>query len=87
MQNFVSFLTSCDHLAGEQRAGCFTCFVFVVVVAVIVLCLILSVPWVDLQYMIVAFPGHTHLLSRSEIMKHFFMLNSNKHGISTAFKN
>ena len=56
-------------------------------VAVIVLCLILSVPWVDLQYMIVAFPGHTHFLSRSEIMKHFFMLNSNKHGISTAFKN
>ena len=30
--------------------------------AVIVLCLFLTVPWVGLQFVIVAFPGHTHLL-------------------------
>ena len=32
------------------------------VVAVCVLCLFLTVLWVGLQSVIVAFPGHTHLL-------------------------
>ena len=31
-------------------------------VVVIVLCLFLTVPWVGLKYVFVAFPGHTHLL-------------------------
>ena len=30
VQYLASFLTSCNHLAGEKRAGCFTCYVFVV---------------------------------------------------------
>ena len=54
---------------------------------VLVLCLILTVPWVDLQYVIVAFPGHTHLPPDSGVIKHFFMLNSTEHRIPTAFKN
>ena len=32
------------------------------VVVVCVLCLFLTVPWAGLQSVIVAFPGHTHLL-------------------------
>ena len=31
-------------------------------VVVVALCLFLTVPWVGLQCVIVAFPGHTHLL-------------------------
>ena len=31
-------------------------------VAVIILCLFLRVPWVGLQYVIVVFPCHSHLL-------------------------
>ena len=42
--------------------------------AVIVICLILTVPWVDLQYVIVAFPGHTHLPPDSGVIKHFSYL-------------
>ena len=34
-------------------------------VAVIVLCLYLIVPWVGLQCVIVVFPGHNYLLSDS----------------------
>ena len=30
-------------------------------VAVIVICLLLTVPWVGLKCLIEAFPGHTHL--------------------------
>ena len=33
------------------------------VVAVCDLCLFLTVPWVGMQSVIVAFPGHTHIFS------------------------
>ena len=32
------------------------------IVTINVLCLFLTVPWVDLKYVIVVFPDHTHLL-------------------------
>ena len=34
-------------------------------VAVSVLCLFFSMPWVSLQCVIVVFPGHTHLLFKA----------------------
>ena len=40
---------------GALRVNC--------VVALCVQCLFLTVPWVGLQSVIVAFPGHAHLLS------------------------
>ena len=50
----VWFLEFSNHHAVEEKAGC--------VVAVCIMCLFLTVPWVGLQSVIVAFPGHTHLL-------------------------
>ena len=59
MQYFVSSLVC---LTGE-RARCFTFIVLLARhVAVIVLCLFLYGPWAGLQCVIVAFPGHTHIL-------------------------
>ena len=54
-------LAFCSHLAEKQTAGYFTlrssCRV-----TVCILCLFLAVPCVGLWSVIVAFPGHTHLL-------------------------
>ena len=47
-----------NHLDGEERAGCFTLFVFCLV---IVVWLFLTMPRVSLQFVIVVFPDHTHL--------------------------
>ena len=44
-----------------KRAGCFTVLSFGRHVAVIDLCFLLTVPWVDLQCVILGFPSHTHL--------------------------
>ena len=52
----------CNLLAGEDRAGCFVLIVFWFHVPFSVLFLFLMVPWVYLQYIIVEFPGHAHLL-------------------------
>ena len=41
------------------------------VVAVCVLCFSLTAPWVDLQFVIVAFPRHTHLIFVSVKMSIF----------------
>ena len=50
----------CNHLYGEERAGCFAWFVFRVsrdgCVAV------LAVSWTCLRFVTVEFPDHTHLL-------------------------
>ena len=54
VQYLVSFLVS-NHLTRAERAGC------LYHVAVSVLCLFLMVPWIDLQCVIVVFPGHIHL--------------------------
>ena len=50
----------CNHLNGEERAGCFAKFVFLVSLD----CewLFLAVSWVCLHFVIVVFPDHTHLL-------------------------
>ena len=37
-------------------------------VTINVLCLFLTVPWVGLQYVIVVFPDHTHLLLDSRLV-------------------
>ena len=50
----------CNHLDGEEGAGCFALYVFLV--SRIVVCLFLIMPLVCLQFDIVVFPDHTHLL-------------------------
>ena len=53
-------LLVCNHLDGEERAGCFAYFVFLVSHDC---CVALPrVSWVCLQFVIVVFPDHTHLL-------------------------
>ena len=56
----MSFLVLfCNHLAGEERAGCFTFVVFCISCRCYrSLILIHGV----MAYVIVAFPGHIHLL-------------------------
>ena len=56
MQYFLFFLVL-HHLAWEVRAGCFTVIVSWWHVAIIVLCLFLTVSWFSVQCVIVAFPG------------------------------
>ena len=57
-----------NHLVEEERAGNFTLIVLLLSCVCLclsvfcVLCLFLTVPWVGLWSVIVAFPGHTHLL-------------------------
>ena len=46
--------------------------------AVIVLCLFLMVPWFDLECVIVAFPGHTHLLFQESTMIIRHMINGKR---------
>ena len=50
----------CNHLDVEERAGCFSWFVLLVSQD----CWVALPPsaWVCLQFVIVVFPGHTHLL-------------------------
>ena len=56
--SFLSFQVLV-HLAGEERElGALVCSEFPVAS---VLWIFLVVPWVDLSYVVVAFPGHTHL--------------------------
>ena len=55
----------CNHLAGEEKDGCFAFIVFLMSCGCYCsshLCLFLTVPWVGLQCLIVVFPGHAHLL-------------------------
>ena len=57
MQYLVSFLV-CNHFNEVALLLLSSCGHL----AVSVLCLFLTVPWVGLQCVIVAFPGHSHLL-------------------------
>ena len=50
-------------------------------VAVGALSLFLTIPWVGLQFVIVAFPGHTHLLFVLVSAGHFQFNSSNKQKI------
>ena len=53
----MSFL--CNHLDGEERAGCLTIIVFLILVIVSVVWLFLAVLWVGgLQCVIDVFPDH-----------------------------
>ena len=49
----------CNHFDEKERAGCFGCLS----VTINVLQLFLTVPWDGLQFEIVVFPDHTHLLT------------------------
>ena len=51
----------CDNLVKEEIAGCFTLIVFLLLSDFGALCLFLTVSWVGLQCVIVAFPCHTFL--------------------------
>ena len=53
-----------NHLKEEEKVCCFAIFQmsFRCSVTIIVLWLFLTVPWVGLQYVIVVFPDHIHLL-------------------------
>ena len=53
----------CNHLAKEQIAGSFTSIIFLLALLIVfgTLCLFLTMSWVGLQCVIVAFPGHTYL--------------------------
>ena len=59
----------------QERAGCFTVLVFLMVVTVTVMWLFLTVPWAGLQCVFVVFPDHTHLLlvQLGLCVKAFFM--------------
>ena len=50
----------CNHLDGEERAGCFAKFVFLV--SGVVVLLFLAVSWFSLRFAIVVFPDQAHLL-------------------------
>ena len=52
----------CNHLSEEETAGFFTLIVFLLLSVFGALCLFLTVSWVGLQCVIVAFPSHTYLL-------------------------
>ena len=54
--------SSCNNLEEEEKAGCFALLPYRCLVTVNVLWLFLAVPWVGLQYVIVVFLDHTHLL-------------------------
>ena len=53
----------CNHLAKEEIAGSFTLIGFLLVLLIVfgALCLFLTMSWVGLQCVLVAFPGHTYL--------------------------
>ena len=61
LQCLVSF-------SKEESAGCFSFIVFWTFVILNVLQLFLTVPRVGLQFVILAFPDHTHLLARSLVV-------------------
>ena len=56
----------CYHLDKKKRVGCFALFVFWCLV--IVVWLFLMMPQVCLQFVIVVFPDHTHLLFSQRII-------------------
>ena len=49
----------CNHLAKEEIAGYFTFIVFLLLSAFGAMCLFLTMSWVGLQCVILAFPDHT----------------------------
>ena len=53
-----------NHLARDEIAGCFPLIVFLLALLIVLsaLCLFLTVSWIGLQCVIVAFPGHTYLV-------------------------
>ena len=67
----------CNNLDEEERTGCFAYTVIWMsccLVAVNVLWLFLTVPWVGLQCAIVVFPDHTHFLSNSCLLSQRYSL-------------
>ena len=58
--HFMVFLVwQLSSWGGEERVRCLRCLSSCCVVIIVLL--FLTVPWVDLQFVIVVFPDHTHL--------------------------
>ena len=79
MRYFVS-IPVLNHLDGEERAGCFALFVFMV--SRDCCATFLTMPRVCLQFVIVVFPDHTHLIfcwvvffTAIQILTEHFLLN------------
>ena len=63
MHYLVSILV-CDHLAEDERKRKLIALLLLsyrCIATINVLWFFLAVPWVGLQYVVVVFPGHTHL--------------------------
>ena len=54
---WIMHISVCNHIEGEEKAGC-----FVIIVLQIIVMWLHTVPWVGLQFVIVVFPDHTHLI-------------------------
>ena len=63
VQYFVSFLVLQLSHCGRESWLLYFCGILNCHVSVVILCLFLTVPWVGLYCVIVAFPGQTHYFS------------------------
>ena len=60
----LNVVSNCVIISVGQRARCFALVAIRCYVTISVRCHFLTVPWVGLHCLIVAFPGHTHFLAR-----------------------
>ena len=73
MHYFVFILTLQSSSRGrESWLLCYYCLTDVLLLTINVLRLLLTVPWVGLQYVIGVFPDHTHLLFACWVILHAF---------------
>ena len=63
----MSFGFAIDSLRKRELVAIL--YSFLLLLCVCVLRLFLTAPWVGLQCVIVAFPGHSHLLSKSTFLQ------------------
>ena len=66
----------CNHLAEEEMAGYFTLIVFLLALLIVfcALCLFLTVSWIGLHFVIVAFPGHAYLFFEVHLVRELAIL-------------
>ena len=62
MNYFVSILVSAIILKRKRKLATLLLLSFRCIFTINMMWLFLTVPWVGLQYVIVVFPDHTHLL-------------------------
>ena len=71
----------CNHVAGEERAGCFTFVASKCHVDIIVLWLFLTLLWDGILYVILAFPGHRCVFAyflQCVLCKYSLLMNKQK---------